>query len=254
MDYIKEKLYQQLAIDYCCQISDIKDDKNHFMEYKKIEGRRQFEEADDCVLKVIAVNGKLIFTGKKSVVDVCQKQFSNKSGNWFMDVVNFRELDEILKKEGYRIKTVHPFFIPKDDHVYEINVVEIKKYNQEEIIQFKDDDRFDEAFCFSEASPDVLAVAAIIDNEIVGMAGASADSPSFWQIGINVNKNFEGRHIASGLVSILKSDILQKGIVPYYGTSFSNLASQHVAARAGFEVAWVELITEKNTADDVYTG
>ena len=237
-----------------CKISDIKDDKNHFMEYKKIEGRRQFEEADDCVLKVIAVNGKLIFTGKKSVVDVCQKQFSNKSGNWFMDVVNFRKLDEILKKEGYRIKTVHPFFIPKDDHVYEINGVEIKKYNQEEILQFKDDDRFDEAFCFSEASPDVLAVAAIIDNEIVGMAGASADSPSFWQIGINVNKNFEGRHIASGLVSILKSDILKKGIVPYYGTSFSNLASQHVAARAGFEVAWVELITEKNTADDVYTG
>ena len=215
------------------------------MEYKKIEGRRQFEEADDCVLKVIAVNGKLIFTGKKSVVDVCQKQFSNKSGNWFMDVVNFRKLDEILKKEGYRIKTVHSFFIPKDDHVYEINGVEIKKYNQEEILQFKDDDRFDEAFCFSEASPDVLAVAAIIDHEIVGMAGASADSPSFWQIGINVNKNFEGRHIASGLVSILKSDILKKGIVPYYGTSFSNLASQHVAARAGFEVAWVELITEK---------
>lgn len=73
MDYIKEKLYQQLAIDYCCKISDIKDDKNHFMEYKKIEGRRQFEEADDCVLKVIAVNGKLIFTGKKSVVDSMSK-------------------------------------------------------------------------------------------------------------------------------------------------------------------------------------
>ena len=126
-----------------------------------------------------------------------------------------------------------------------INGAEIKKYNQEKILQFKGDDRFDEAFCFSEASPDVLAVAAIIDNEIVGMAGASADSPSFWQIGINVNKNFEGRHIATGLVSMLKADILKKEIVPYYGTSFSNLASQHVAAKAGFEVAWVELITER---------
>ena len=31
----------------------------------------------------------------------------------------------------------------------------------------------------SEESPDVLAVAAIIDDEIVGMAGASADSSSF---------------------------------------------------------------------------
>ena len=71
------------------------------------------------------------------------------------------------------------------------------------------------------------------------------DSPSFWQLGINVNKKFEGRHIASGLVSMLKADIMQKGIVPYYGTSFSNLASQHVAAKAGFEVAWVELITER---------
>ena len=84
-----------------------------------------------------------------------------------------------------------------------------------------------------------------MNHEIAGMAGASADSPTFWQIGINVNKEYEGRHIASGLVSILKHDILQKGIVPYYGTSFSNLASQHVAVRAGFEVAWVELITER---------
>ena len=84
-----------------------------------------------------------------------------------------------------------------------------------------------------------------MNHEIAGMAGASADSPTFWQIGINVNKEYEGRHIASGLVSILKHDIMQKGIVPYYGTSFSNLASQHVAVRAGFEAAWVELITER---------
>ena len=148
-----------------------------------------------------------------------------------------REIHQVLFLQGRRQ------FEEADDCVHEINGIEIKKYNQEEILQFKDDDRFDEAFCFSEESPDVLAVAAIIDDEIVGKAGASADSPSFWQIGINVNKNFEGRHIASGLVSMLKADILHKGIVPYYGTSFSNLASQHVAAKAGFEVAWVELIT-----------
>ena len=67
MDNIKEKLYQQLAIDYCCTVSDIKDNKNHFTEYKKWEGRRQFEESDECILKVIVVNGKLVFTGKVSI-------------------------------------------------------------------------------------------------------------------------------------------------------------------------------------------
>ena len=48
--------------------------------------------------------------------------------------------------------------------------LKLKKYNQEEVLQFQGDDRFDEAFCFDENSPDVLAVAAIIDHEIVGMA------------------------------------------------------------------------------------
>ena len=53
---------------------------------------------------------------------------------------------------------------------------EVKKFNQEEVLLFQGDDRFDEAFCFDENSPDVLAVAAIIDHEIVGIFGASADS------------------------------------------------------------------------------
>ena len=101
------------------------------------------------------------------------------------------------------------------------------------------------AFCFDENSPDMLGVAAVIDDQIVGMAGASADSPLLWQIGINVGNEFEGRHIGSTLVSVLKHDIMEMGLVPYYGTSVSNLASQRVAANAGFEVTWIELLSEK---------
>ena len=77
------------------------------------------------------------------------------------------------------------------------------------------------------------------------MAGASADSPTFWQIGINTEKEAEGRGIASLLVKILKEDIEKLGKVPYYGTSMSNLASQRVAANAGFKPAWVELLAER---------
>lgn len=32
----------------------------------------------------------------------------------------------------------------------DMNGIEVKKYNQEEILQFQGDDRFDEAFCFDE--------------------------------------------------------------------------------------------------------
>ena len=64
MDDVKEKLYQQLAIDYCCSVEEIRDSNNHFTEYKKLDGRRKFEESDECILKAIVVNGKLVFTGK----------------------------------------------------------------------------------------------------------------------------------------------------------------------------------------------
>ena len=242
---LKEKLYRQLAIDYCCTYEEIADDKNHFTEYKRLDGRRRFDESEECALKVIAVNGKLVFTGERQFVNACKEKFEKCSGSWFMDVGNFRELEKILDQGGYRLKTAHPFFVPRNANELTYDSFEIRKYNQKEIMQFQDDRRFDEAFCFDKNSPDMLGVAAVIDDQIVGMAGASADSPMLWQIGINVDKNAKGKHIGSTLVSILKHDIMEMGLVPYYGTSISNLASQRVAANAGFEVAWVELLSEK---------
>ncbi len=77
------------------------------------------------------------------------------------------------------------------------------------------------------------------------MAGASADSPLFWQIGINVDFQARGLHVGSTLVRLLAQDIIAHGAVPYYGTSMSHIASQRVAHRAGFAVTWAELITEE---------
>lgn len=121
-----------------------------------------------------------------------------------MDVAHFRELDTILKPYGYQLKTAHPFFLPEKSENRrsdgqksacqdalsgkENRAFEIKKYNHDEIQQFKGNEQFNEAFCFDENSPDMLAVAAISKGKIIGMAGASADSTTFWQIGINTEK------------------------------------------------------------------
>ena len=88
----------------------------------------------------------------------------------------------------------------------------------------------------TKKSPDMLGVAAISDGKIIGMAGASADSPLFWQIGINVEKEAECRHIASTLVTILKEEIEKLGKVPYYGTSMSIL--RHSGQRWMQDFAW----------------
>lgn len=121
---------------------------------------------------------------------------------------------------------------------------ELVRYDQEGILQFREDDRFGEAFAFDPDAPDVLGLAAVRDGRILGMAGASADSPLFWQIGINVDPHATGSHIGATLVRLLAQDIVTHGAIPYYGTSMSHIASQRVAHRAGFVVAWAELIAE----------
>ncbi|MBQ5411998.1 MAG: GNAT family N-acetyltransferase, partial [Oscillospiraceae bacterium] len=107
------------------------------------------------------------------------------------------------------------------------------------------DGRWDEAYAFAENAPDVVGAAALIGGEFAGMAGASADSPTMRQIGINVLPQYRGRGIAQRLVTIIKNIVLQEGHIPFYGTSFSHLASQRVALATGFRPAWTELTAER---------
>ena len=154
MKYIQQ-LSRQLALDYCCTPADILDKGNHFTEYRSLEGRRRFEDQDNCALKITAVNRKLIFTGKKEIIELCREKYETCPGAWFMDVANFRELDRILKPYGCQLKTAHPFFLPETESVAKETGFEIRTYDRGEILQFAGDNRFDEAFCFDEKSPDM---------------------------------------------------------------------------------------------------
>lgn len=233
---MKNALYDQLARDYCCDAADIYSSDNIFSEYRQIAGQRQFKGQEKCPLKIAVVNGKLLFTGRREIVD-----------------------DSILSRYGCKLKFAHPFYLPTElseqgvrkdttDKTVDSMIKEdfnLVRYTGDEILQFKGDDRWCEAFCFDDNTPDVLAVAAVSSDEIIGMAGASADSDDFWQIGINVVQKAEGRHVGTALVSELTKDILRCGKIPYYGTGMSHIASQRVAAAAGYDVFWFELLTGK---------
>lgn len=250
-----EELSRQLALDYCCSPADVADSKNHFTLYIPQEGRRRFQEQAVCRLKIAVVHGKLLVTGSEEIVAECRKRYADVTGEWFFDMKRLRELEELLAPFGTRIAQVHPFYLPEADGVIspvpssptlsETRIFDLVRYDQNAILQFHGDSRFDEAFAFNPDAPDVLGIAAVKDGEILGMAGASADSPLFWQIGINVTPHAREMHVGSTLVRLLAQDILAHGAIPYYGTSMSHIASQRVAHRAGFAVAWAELITEE---------
>lgn len=77
------------------------------------------------------------------------------------------------------------------------------------------------------------------DGAIAGLAGASREADSLWEIGVDVRPSCRGGGLASALVSRLAQRILEQDVVPFYCASVTNIASQAVAHRSGFIPRWV---------------
>ena len=237
-------LAKQLAIDFCCSQELVTGKENVFTRYVPQEGRRIFEEGE-CFLKVASIQGKILASGREDIINWVKEHYKDGNGAWFMDFDNLRELDDKMKEFGCRIGQAHPFYIATEKSIVNTEGYIIKTYVGDEIEQFRDDERFDEAFIFEELPKDEIGIAAIKDGQILGMAGATSDSELMWQIGINVMQSAEGLGIGSMLVALLKNEILDMGKLPFYGTAMSHIASQRVALHAGFYPAWAELSCKK---------
>ncbi len=238
-------LAAQMAADYCCTKEEVLDRENHFTVHQFLDGRRRFEEGRECYLKVAAVNGKLLFSGTQSIVEWCRDQYQDSESAWFFEADVMRSLNDRLHEDGYCIHKIHPFFISQALLDVDTGDYEIHWYEGEAINQFRADPRFRKAYSFEADAPDVIGVGAWKDGEIYGMAGASADSPTMWQIGIDVVEQHRRGGVGIMLVKLLRNEIVRRGILPYYGTAVSHVASLRVAVESGFVPAWTELVTKK---------
>ncbi len=236
-------LCRQIALDYCCAPEEVMDSDNHFTGHKFLEGRRRYEERGRCFLKIAGINGKLLFCGDPQILEWCRSEYRETGSEWFFEAKNMRRINDRLHRDGYQIEMIHPFYIT--DRITEADTGEydILWYEGADIEQFRGDARFNKAYTFDTGAPDMLGVGAARDGQILGMAGASCDSPAMWQIGINVNPDSRKRGIGTLLVTLLKNELIKKGILPFYGTSVSHIGSQKVALGSGFMPAWIELST-----------
>ncbi len=235
-------LLRQLAADFCISEANVLDRNHHFTVFTPHPDRRRYLEIAPCILKIAVANGKLLFTGREDVIARCRDLYTDADAPWFMEAPNLAKLNGELASFGAQIRYRQPFFTADTARPVDTGNFTIQRYTPETIAAFKGDKRFEDAFGFCADAPDMLGVAALKDGEILGMAGASADSPYLWQIGVNVLPEIRGHGVAAMLVSLLRNDVLTSGRLPFYGTSISHLASQRVALNAGFLPAWFELV------------
>ena len=89
---------------------------------------------------------------------------------------------------------------------------------------------------------EVVAV-AFHRNDVVGVATATTDSDTLWQIGIDVHSTHRNKGLGAALTSQVARGVLDAGRVPYYGSSINNIASRRTAQAAGFYPCWVSAFT-----------
>ncbi len=235
---------RQLSLDYNCEASDFEKIKNTITQNQLVEGRRIYG-SDGCFMKILSFYGRAIISADNQIIPWAEEELENLDANWLFKYASIKAIDRKLNEFGHEIADVHHYYLPDPKAVEIAPLFHTKWFEGEEILQFKNDERFYEAFAFDESHPDVLAVAAYAGDSIMGMAGASADSETMWQMGIDVISEYRGKGVGTNLTVLLKQEILKRGKLPFYGTVESHTFSKNVAIGAGFLPAWAEAYSKK---------
>lgn len=234
----------QLTLDYNCQLADFEKKENTIVGNKLIDGRRIYD-SDGCFFKAICYGSAAIISTSPQMLSWCQDKLAKRVAAWLFEYSKLKIIDKKLNEFGQEIADIHHYYLPNPTVFETKSKTDIKWYKYEEILQFKDDDRIEEAFAFDKNRPDILAVAAFEGDNMMGMAGASEDSKDLWQIGIDIFPEYRGRGIGTNLVALLKDEVLKRGKIPFYGTVVSHIHSQNIAVNAGFFPAWAELYSKE---------
>ena len=154
---------------------------------------------------------------------------------------NLHVLDKLMEKHGLTVCFMAEYFLPDAAALKKLPCrYETRLLTPEEFAPYYTPE-WSNALCASRKERDTLAFGAFDGSRLIGLAGASADCETMYQIGIDVLPEYRRRGIASALTSALALELLSRDIVPFYCAAWSNIPSVRNAIKSGFRPAWAEI-------------
>lgn len=245
---IETELKKQLAIDFNCGVEDFDKTENIITAAKDNPGRRVYLEEKEF-FSMVTLGSNAVISADERIHEWIKRWSREKNGIWLFEHNHLMELEGELQRYGKKLWQSHHMFLPNPEIHEPVTDFEWKWFEREAIMELYGRKEFSNALCekYIPERPDVLAVGAMEGDKIIGLAGCSADTELFWQIGIDVLPRYRSMGIGTKLVQLLKNEVLMREAIPFYGTSLSNLYSWNIALHCGFYPAWVEIETvERN--------
>lgn len=245
---------KQSAKDYGFDVNDLINGSFKIFKPQPVseEARNYLTKPPYC--QFVYYGQSLVAITDDEIKDFVEKYLSKYKSEIYrvFDAPQINTLNNKLEKYGKCIAHISQTYLPDLDYQPKLNrKIKTKLFIEDEILELYNDKRFSMALNYKRTGRrvDVIAVVAYIGGEVVGVAGATNDCETMWQIGIDVLNEHRNKGIASTLTYLLSQEILNRGKVPFYCCAWSNLASKNTARKAGFKDAWIEL-TAKSIDED----
>lgn len=235
-----DKLCALLALEYNCEPGDFLKSDNLLTTSALKEGSRNYS-GKKPFLSITTLGKNTVMTADEVLHPFLQGLMERIEGHWLFNIEGLSAINGELSKYGYELAATHHLCLPFRD-VQPQKDYPVNWYYEREIDRFYGDPRFKNALCekYLPQRPDRIAVTALDGDRIMGMAGCSEDAPGWLQIGVDVCEGYRGRGVGTYLVTLLRNEILARGMIPFYGSVLSNIGSQKIAANSGFRLTWVE--------------
>lgn len=249
---ILEIAMKQSAIDSNCSWKDFTGRKNKVVISEKNENARRYLELPFiCDLTSYGMNIVASVSGELS--EVVTEYINKFPACHCFETPNLHELMNRIRPLGYDVCFMAEYSLPDAGILIEGGLAERLQKNCSYEMRVMESEDFRElyaeqwsnALCEKRKELDVLGVGAYEKDKLIGLAGASADCDSMWQIGIDVLPEYRRRGIAAALTSKLAVEILNRDKVPFYCCAWSNVGSIRNAVASGFRPAWVQLTVKE---------
>lgn len=230
---------KQSAIDLNCSTDDFLSSNHVIVPSISNEKARKYLKLP-FYIDLVSYGNNIVASVSDEFKSIAKNYINSFEFYHCFETPNLYYLNEKLKPFNAAVCFMAEYWLP------DLNVLkpleckyEIRMLNKED---FKDlyKPQWSNALCEARKELDVLAFGAYDNNQLIGLAGCSADCEDMWQIGVDVLPEYRRKGIASSLTSTLAAEILKRDKVPFYCCAWSNLKSVKNALKSGFKPAWVE--------------
>lgn len=231
---------EQSALDANCRAGDFKRSQNVIVSSEKNPKARKYLELP-FVCNLISYGSNIVASVDIRFRNIVWEYIQKHPAERCFETPSIYILNEAFSKYDMQVCFMAEYFLPDVTLLsnapcpYEIKMLSSNELKDLYIPQWSN------ALCKARRELDVLGAGAYKGNQLIGLAGCSADCEDMWQIGIDVLPEFRRQGIASALTSRLACETLNRGKVPFYCCAWSNIASAKNAIKSGFRPAWVEL-------------